>query len=187
MHRRHSFVVVALALVLVGPGRIAWPQTPPPRPPALTAGQTEAELIARFIPFVTWPAASFANASAPVTICIVGQDPFAGQLATIAARYGLGRPIAVKRVTDLAGLGGCHVLFIAATEGHRLDDILTRTASQPVLTVADTTGFGARGVMINFYRDGSTLRFEVNEAAVSPSGLVLGRRLLRLARLARAP
>jgi hypothetical protein len=52
--------------------------------------------------------------------------------------------------------------------------------------VADSNGFAAAGVLINFYTAGDTIHFEINEAAVEQSGLKVSSKLYKLARVIEA-
>jgi branched-chain amino acid transport system ATP-binding protein len=38
----------------------------------------KAAYLAKFIPFITWPDSAFSSPAAPVTICVLGEDPFGG-------------------------------------------------------------------------------------------------------------
>ena len=54
--------------------------------------------------------------------------------------------------------------------------------NKPILSIGDTQGFCERGVLINFYRLGKKLRFEINLPAVKKSGLTFRAQLIKLAR-----
>jgi len=117
-------------------------------------------------------------------IGVVGRNPFNGFIERMAAEHRIkGRPIEVRYVNDLAQIDGCQVVFIAASERGQLRRILARTQAKPILTVADSDGFAAAGVMINFYDAGDNVRFEINENAAERSGLHVSSKLLKLARL----
>jgi hypothetical protein len=144
--------------------------------------QLKAEFIDRFIRFVDWPESE--PAATHFIIGVYGRSPVFSHISEIAEqRLVKGRVAAVRRVSDLDDLASCQVVFISGSARNRLDEILERTAGLPVLTVADSEGFGARGVLINLYRDGTYLRFEINRGAVDRSGLKFSSQLLRLARL----
>jgi hypothetical protein len=75
------------------------------------------------------------------------------------------------------------MLFIASSAAEILSEILSNTRDKPILTVSDTNGFAAKGVLINFFLAGDKIKFEINEKAVHESGLVMSYRLLNLARI----
>ena len=78
------------------------------------------------------------------------------------------------------------MVFICGSEKARLAAILAHTESRPILTVADSNGFAAEGVLINFYTSGDTVHFEINEAAVEKSGLKVSSKLFKLAKVIEA-
>jgi hypothetical protein len=63
--------------------------------------------------------------------------------------------------------------------------VLRRTDSRPILTISETTGAAALGYIINFYRDDTHVKFEINANAAKDSGLKVRAKLLRLARVVR--
>ena len=143
----------------------------------------KAEFIERFTRFIDWPREVLAS-SGIFRLCVVGSTPVALSLEQLArTRQFKGHAAYTVRLVALDGLSSCHLVFIDGSERRRLDDILSRTAGKPILTVGDTVGYSARGVIINFYRSGSRLRFEINIAAALESGLRFRSKLLKLARV----
>lgn len=146
--------------------------------------EAKAEFLERFTRFVEWPPASTAEAARPFVIGIAGKDPFGAVIDRMAtSRRIQGRDVRVQRLTDPAAAARCDLVFIAASEARRLESILAVTASRPILTVGDTPGFAAAGVVINLVSEDDRIGFEVNEGAAARSGLRLSARLLKLAHL----
>jgi YfiR/HmsC-like len=144
----------------------------------------KAEVVERITRYVDWPSASFASENTPFTICIMGDNPFGDYLVKMAKQRTIqGRRVVVLTISDVGRLGTCNLLFVGRSEDRRLDKILALTADHPVLTVGDTNGYGARGVLVNFYRDGDRIGFEINVHAVDRSGLRISSRVLRLAKI----
>ena len=142
--------------------------------------ELKAEFLSRFATFIEWPQTP---ESRPFTIGVIGHNPFNGYLDKIAARRIKNRPVSIRTITDLSQLDGCDIVFICASEKSRLASILAHTESRPILTVADSNGFAADGVLINFYTSGDTVRFEINESAVDKSGLKVSSKLFKLAKV----
>jgi YfiR/HmsC-like len=140
----------------------------------------KAELLARFPAFIEWPAG---NDTRPFTIGVAGHSAIDPYLDRLAARRIKGRSVVIREITELPQVDGCDLLFIAASERSRLAAILARTASRPILTVGDSSGYAAAGVLINFYTAGDTVHFEINESAVERSGLRVSSKLFKLARI----
>jgi len=167
------FVVLALVLSLGVPA-VRGEQVP--------EYELKAEFLSRFATFIEWP-----QSTAPsFTIGVIGTSPFNGYLDKIASRKIKGRPVAIRYITDPAQIEGCDVVFIASSEKSRLRTILAHTGSKPILTVGDTSGYAADGVLINFYNAGETVHFEINEGAADHSGLKFSSKLLKLARVVEA-
>jgi len=146
--------------------------------------QVKAEFMERFTRFIDWPATSFPKETDPFAVCLAGKHPFGDYLDKMAkARQMKKRRMVVRAVTEPAQVDGCHILFIAGSEAKRLPQFLERTGSRPILTVGDTAGFGKQGILINFYRDGENVRFEINVEAATRSGLRFNSKLIRLGKL----
>jgi hypothetical protein len=147
----------------------------------------KAEFVERFTRFVTWPGEE-QNTDSPFVIGVFGSSPIESYLERLAAdRLIQGRPARLVIVENLDQIDQCHLLFLADSASPRLPAILERTSGQPILTVSDCKGFCQIGVLINLFREGEYLRFEVNLDAVERSGLHFSSNLLRLARLVRDP
>jgi uncharacterized protein DUF4154 len=161
-------------------------------PPAAAAPehQVMAEFIERFTRFVDWPPNSLPGGRTFV-IGIVGDSPILSFLQQIVDGRVIKGRRAVVRVIDtsngLRAVDTCQVVFISASERKNLSSILSHTDGRPILTVADSVGFGAAGVLINFYREDDFLRFEINADAATDSGLKVRAKLLRLARVIGGP
>jgi hypothetical protein len=165
--------LVLIAVVVTLAGAVAGAEVP--------EYEVKAEFLERFTRFIDWPGEVDESS---FTIGVIGRNPFGSYLDRVVAMHKIkGRPTEIRYVDDLAQIDRCQVLFIASSERERLPKILARTGSKPILTVSDSSGFAAAGVLINFYTAADTVRFEINEAAVEKSGLKVSARLLKLARL----
>lgn len=163
--------------------------------PALLAGggsgqdaQPEYAIKARFLlqfpEFVAWPPESgLGDPAKPFVILVLGASPFEGYLDTVAAgRKVKGHPVKVVYATDHARLDDCHMVFLCASEGGRLKEVLAHIGPRAVLTVADTEGLDRKGVMINLTVENSLPRFNINLGTARYSGLGISAQLLSLAR-----
>lgn len=151
-----------------------------------TAGeyQIKAAFLFNFAKFVEWPASSFADASAPLRICIFGRDPFGDELSDITRDKTVnGRRLEVDKGIDLQAARTCQILFISSSEKGRMKDVLTRLGGSSVLTVAESEGFAEQGGMINFVLEKSRVQFEVNRKAAEQAGLKISSKLLSVAKV----
>lgn len=152
----------------------------------VTEYQLKAEFIERFTRFIDWPDETV-TARDPFVIGIVGRDPFGEFLTSLAKKRTIkNRRVVIRHLDRDDELGTCDVLFVSSSEKDALSEIVRRTASLPVLTIGDTRGYAEAGVLINFYPDGSNVRFEINERAARASGLDIQAKLFKLARIVEA-
>lgn len=191
----HIFVVLALALLVVA---IV--------PEALADSarsqeyQIKAAFLYNFIKFVEWPKEKFADSNEPITIGIIGKDPFGKAFEPLKNKKAKGRKIVVKRFKgfeelkeihgkDKAGLQReiktirkCHVLFICCSEKESQRDIINSVKAYSVLTVGESEVFFKSGGIINFQLEEKKVRFEINDMAAKRAKLKISSKLLRLAK-----
>lgn len=158
--------------------------------------ETKAEVISLLGKFVTWPSAVVPSAQRPLTIGLLGHDPFVengvNQLdQVVAAERAKGRAIVVRRFDSAKNYQMCHILYVSDTAApnsveqafkERLDAALKLTAGEPVLLLGAAPGLGSRGVAANmlFDRTNNRIRLEINPDAAARSGLKVAPQLLRL-------
>jgi hypothetical protein len=151
---------------------------------AVAPSALRAVLIYNFAKFTEWPALP---ASAPIVVCVVGDDAVATALAeTVHGQNIGGRSLEVTRPQDTARWRLCQLLFIADAEARRSASGLDGIKTLPVLTVSDDKGFARDSGIIEFYVEGGRMRFAINVDAIERSGLHLSSRLLGLAKIIRS-
>jgi len=144
----------------------------------------KAAFLLNFAQFVEWPAEAFASPDAPLRIGVLGEDPFAGALdATVAGETVREHPIEVERADDPHALADCHLVFVAASEERRIDEVIAALGDRPILTVGDMEDFARRGGVLNFLIDERKIRFAINPTAAKAGGLQINAQLLNLAKL----
>jgi hypothetical protein len=143
--------------------------------------QVKAAFVYNFAKFVDWPPTVFANAQAPLNLCIVGIDPFGAALEAIKDKTIKDRKLVVQYKSRRENLDSCQSAFISASEREALALILGPLQDTPILTVSDVDGFLEAGGMINLITVANKIRFEVNLDAVRRAGLTISAQLLKLA------
>jgi hypothetical protein len=145
--------------------------------------EVEATFLYKYANFVEWPRQAFPRADTPITIGVVGEDPFGALLDKLVEGQTVkGRSFAVKRWKRVEDLGPCHILFVAASEKARWIALKEKLKNASVLTVASYAGFARDGGIVNFVREGQSVRFQINQAAAQKVGLRIHGSLLKLAR-----
>ena len=144
----------------------------------------QAGFITKFPLFVYWPDDAWVPGDGPLVIGVIGESPVLADLQQLARYTEIdGSALEIRQLAGPGDAGGCQIVFIAAGEDAHLEAILAVLHGRPVLTVADSPGFGARGVHINFYVESERVRFELNQRACAEAGLGLSFRLRNVARL----
>jgi hypothetical protein len=139
----------------------------------------KAAYLVKFTPFIDWPDSAFAAPNAPLTICVMGNDPFGADLDHEAAGQRDGEhPIQIRRLAQPDP--GCHILFV---DGDGAETALEAVKDKPVVTVTDS-GAHAHG-MISFILVDNHVRFDIDEAAAGAVGVKISSKLLDLAHAVR--
>ena len=150
--------------------------------PAASEAQVKAVFLFNFAKYVEWPAAAFPSAAAPITIGLMGTDPFGGELQhDVEGKTVNGRTFVIKHIASDSELSGCQILFISDSEASRLGGILAKAGSLPILTVGENEAFARNGGIINFVLKNGNVRLEIDLAAAKKAGLTISSRLLAVA------
>jgi hypothetical protein len=145
---------------------------------------------------VTWPTESAPKRGEPLTIGVLGQDPFiengVNQLDLwAAAEKRKGREVVVKRFDSASGFVPCHILFVSnqGTEKSAEKTLAERaaaakklTAEKAVLVVGEASGLTREGATASLAYDRLTnvIQLEINPDAAARADLKLAPDLLRL-------
>lgn len=135
-------------------------------------------MLYNFLKYTQWPD-SAAN-GIPLAVCVLGSDPFDGNLQPIEQRSVNRRAITLRVIQNAKESESCHLLYISAKESARWPALREFVANRHVLTVSDSKGFSAAGGMIEFGHSGDHIRALLNMDAVKFAGLSIEDRLLRL-------
>ena len=179
---RRRLTIAALLLGL-------WPGVAPAAT-ARSAHAQEYDLKAAFLfnfaQFVEWPADAFATPASPITIGILGEDPFGTSLEEIVANEVVDdRKLVVRRFRSVDEIDACHILFVTAAESKRMDHIASRLGNRSILTVGDADDFTSRDGVVGFKTAKSRLRIRINMDAARAAKLSISSKLLRQAEIVR--
>ena len=154
--------------------------------------QVKAAFLYNFVKFVDWPAKSVPDGNEPMTIGIIGDDPFGKAFEPLKNKLVKDKKIVLKRFKGLNELKQssqqiedikiCHLLFVCRSEKELFKEIINLVKDRPVLTIADTEGFLESGGIINFLMEEKKIRFEINHTAAKQAKLRISSKLLRLAK-----
>lgn len=151
------------------------------------AGSSDDRLKAVFLfniaKFVEWPASAFHDRQSPMTICVLGDNPFGHDLDEIIRGQAVGgRSLAVRRMSQIQGAETCHVLFVGSPDRSRLEQVASALGSLPILTVCDARDLVRTGSIIRLFLEKNKVRFDVDLEASERAGLKISSRVLKLAK-----
>lgn len=149
----------------------------------MTEYELKAEFLFNFAKYIEWPATAFEKKETPISIAVVGTDPFGPALEkTLKDRLAQDRKFSIARYRDAGEIRSCHILFVPKTEKSR-EEILRKVEGWPTLTVGETEGFAASGGAVNILIEKDRPRLEINTEVAERAKLTIQARLLKLATL----
>jgi hypothetical protein len=156
--------------------------------PAQTAPSKEysvkAVFLFNFAQFVEWPAKAFPDGNSPLTIGVLGDDPFGDYLdETVRGEKVKNRPLVIQRYRRVEEIKLCHILFISRSESAEVEKIVASLKGQSLLIVGDIDHFCARGGMIRFVTEKNKTRLRINLEAAKAANLTISSKLLRPAEI----
>jgi hypothetical protein len=146
--------------------------------------QVKAACLLNFVQFIEWPATAFAESGTPITVGVLGDDPFGEALEQTFQDESIhGRKVVVKRSRQIEDLKTCHLVFISKSEKDHLAETLASLRETDIVTVGELDGFATRGGIVNFFIDHNKVRFEINADAAQRKGLKVSSQLLKRAKI----
>jgi hypothetical protein len=143
--------------------------------------QVKAAFLLNFTKFIEWPATVFADERSPLTICVLGEDPFEDTLDhMVDGEVVNGRKLVLQRIRRGTPPEVCRVLFISKSEKEVRKTL--SGAGPGVLTVGEGENFLADGGIIAFVMENRRVRFDINVTAAANAMLTINARLLSVAR-----
>lgn len=152
-----------------------------------TEDQVKAVFLFNFTHFVDWPSVTFASATEPFVIGLVGAPDIEPLLQEAVANETVaGHPLRVQALQASDEDLPCQLLFVGRAAAARLPQVIARVARRRgVLTVSDVPDSASRGVMIELARENNRVRLRINLAEAQAAGLTIRSSLLRPADIVR--
>ena len=146
--------------------------------------------MCKFALFVEWPTNAFPDAKTPITIGVLGSDPFGKSLDEVVRNE-----IVQKRRLDVESYSSvegiiklaeeknkiCHILFVSQSESGKLGRIFAGLKGRHILTVGESDRFCQSGGIIQFVMVENKVRFIINQDAAKAAKIKLSAALLDLA------
>jgi hypothetical protein len=163
-------VILAISLGFLRPGGAAQPNE----------YQVKAVFVLNFCKLSEWPRDAIAE-KGTFPIAIIGRVSSTAFENTLRGQTVHGAHVTVRHIDEPEEAAGCRLVFITASERHRLSGILRELRQFNVLTVSDMEDFCDAGGMIALLTGMNKIKFEVNLAAVRKVRINVSSRLLALA------
>jgi hypothetical protein len=146
--------------------------------------QIKAAFIYNFVQFVEWPASAFESDASPITIAILGSNPFGDELERVVQGKTVnGRSLAVRYFSRIEEVNQCQVLFVDSSDQSFLAALHDKLKDKNVLSIGEAEQFLWTGGVIRFYSEDNKVRFEVNQEAAEQARLKISSKLLRLSKI----
>jgi YfiR/HmsC-like len=143
--------------------------------------QVKAAFLLNFTKFIDWPPTAFAETDSPMSICILGKDPFGRVLDDIVqGEVVKSRKVNVQRLSQSPAPKSCQVVFIDSAEKDLPKTL--NSLGHGVLTVGEGEKFIREGGMVAFVIEDRHVRFHINQTVALNAELRLSSKLLRVAR-----
>lgn len=139
----------------------------------------KAAYLYNFAHLLEWPESSRAN----FHLCVLGDEEVGAALQRFDERRVVGKRIVIARLSTMAPIRLCDILYVGASEQSGLTKIRSTLNNQPTLLVADRGGLPGVGVLLGL--ENSRLVFDVNLEQCERAGLKPKQTLLDFARSVR--
>jgi hypothetical protein len=144
--------------------------------------QIKAAYLYKFVAHIEWPPGSFADASAPLVIGVLGASDVADELNKLRSTRAPGeRPVEVRVLKPGDPVRGIQLIFIGGMDASQLKRTLEPYKGLPTLTISDVPGGMDAGGIINFVTVDNRIRFEISVGNADRQGLKVSSRLLAVA------
>ena len=174
--RGRDLMIAAALMLSVAPPAIGQVEFPSPE------YRAKAAYLLNFTRYVEWPPQAFSAPNTPLTICILGKDPFGEALdQAIQGRRSQGHSVSVRRLQSNEVVEGCQLAFLTDATWSRRKRLIIGLGLRGILTVGDSEQFVRYGGGIGFVTSNETVRFVINMNAMERAGLKISSRMLSLA------
>ncbi len=146
---------------------------------ALPEYTLKAAYLYNFALLTEWPDDTLGN---NINLCFIANEDFGRAIDSIDGKQINNRPINIRPIVSVEQTASCNIIFIGQVAQTRLTQLISKIATQPILTVTDDEQLAKTGACIFVRPEGQRLVFEINTEVAQTAKLNISSRLLRLAR-----
>lgn len=155
---------------------------------AFQGGDREYKIKAAFLfnlaQFVEWPSGALSESSSPLTIGILGENPFGSYLEEIVSGESVnGHPLLMTHCQTTEEAKKCQIVFINVSDKNKIKEAITAMKGQSILTVSDKNNFIDQGGMIKLIKKANKIGLIINTQSTKEDNLIISSKLLQIAQL----
>lgn len=151
---------------------------------ASVEAKLRAAFIYQFTHYVDWPADRLKNDGSHFSIAVSGDDILTDQLQELAkTKQVKGKSIEIVKWSENNPESRPFIIALMSKSIQVVENQLKSLKGCQCLTVTYLEGFGARGAIVNFFKEEDRLRFEINRSVALREKLEIHSQLLRLAKI----
>lgn len=144
-----------------------------------TRAKFKSLFIYNFTKYTEWPEA---YKQGDFIIGVVNDNDLAEQLELAAKTKKINsQNVVIKRISSVAELSKCHVLYISGTSAAEVDPYIKKAKDYSCLIITEGKGLVESLSAINFVVVGSQLNFEMNKSLFDNKQLIVSNSLEKLA------
>jgi YfiR/HmsC-like len=138
--------------------------------------------VYNFTKYIDWPSKEKTDF---FTIGVFGETPAFDEFKKMAStkKEVSGKKIVVEKMATVRELETCDIIYIPASQSHRLKEIKESLKGRSVLIITEKPGMAHKGAGINLFLDeddDNKLKFELNRGAIEAAGLHVSSQLVNL-------
>lgn len=148
--------------------------------------KVKAVYLYNFFNFVEWHGEVQDASTEEFRLCILGENPFGDELDSLNGKMIKDKKLSIKKIKNISQASKCHMLYVSDSEEDKLDEIISLTRKNGILTVSDLKNFAENGGVINFVMENQTVKLKINVTEAERSKLKISSKLLSLAKIVKS-
>jgi histidinol-phosphate/aromatic aminotransferase/cobyric acid decarboxylase-like protein len=137
-----------------------------------------ASLLFHFAKYTQFPASNNV-----LTVGIMSNSQLLHEAMALNGRSVGTSTLQVKEISDVSEISKCNIIFVPSKLSSRFSEILSAAKESHTLIISDCPNACKGGVVINFFEEGSKVRFEISNKNAAACGLKISNDLQKLAKI----
>lgn len=147
----------------------------------VAASKKEADVKAAYIFNFTKFISGYNFSSSQFNICLYGSVPNSSSYRELSGNNVSGKSIQVKSINSVGEASSCQLIYAPNVGGGTLTQLASVATSNRIVLVGDGRNFINQGGMVGLVKDGSNVKFELNQTRFRDAKLRVSSKLYKLA------